>query len=584
MGRSSGAAKSNVMQDALRACRSHIWAVAAFSAAVNLLYLAPTLYMLQVYDRVMTTGGVLTLLFVTFALVVALIVLSALDGLRGRILVHASNRLSRLVSPAILEMAFSGRPESRGARVQQAMREFDVFRAGLTGPVALSMIDAPWAPIFILSAFLLHPVIGGIALGGAVILFIIALLSERAFRAAMKESATRLPAVYAAQEADSAAAEAARALGMRRALIARHLEERANVSRSQTDGAFAQTRFSSSARFFRLFLQSAALGTAAYLAIGGHVSAGACFAASILTARGIAPIEQIVGSWRTIAQSLTAYRNLNAMLADKPETMERTALPTPRGAISLERVAVRSPDGARVILQDISLSVQPGEIIGVVGPSGAGKTTLARVLAGAVAPDFGNVRIDGARYEDWDADALGKHIGYLPQDVSLLSGSVAENIARFAHKEPGFDNEKVSAEVIAAAQAAGAHDMILRLPNGFDAQIGPGGRGVSAGQAQRIALARALFRDPPVLVFDEPNAHLDAEGEAALVAALKAAKERGATSFVIAHRAGFMSIADKLLVLNEGKVQAFGPREEVTAKLAPQPQRPAPAPRIVSET
>lgn len=572
------------MQAALRACRSHIWAVAAFSAAVNILFLAPTLYMLQVYDRVLATGGLMTLVFVTLALVLALAVLAALDGLRGRILVHASNRLSRLVSPAILAMAFSGRPDSRGARTQQAMREFDVFRAGLTGPVALSIIDAPWAPLYILCAFLLHPLIGGIALIGALILFAIALLSERAFRAAMKDSATRIPAAYAAQEADSAAAEAARALGMRRALIARNLDERVSFNQSQTDGAFAQTRFSSTARFFRLFLQSAALGAAAWLAIGGHVSAGACFAASVLVARGIAPIEQIVTSWRTIAQAFNAYRNLNTLLSEKPVVVERTALPAPRGAVTLERASVKSPDGTRAILQDVSLSVAPGEIIGVVGPSGAGKTTLARVLAGALAPDFGGVRIDGARYEDWDADALGKHIGYLPQDVSLLAGSVAENIARFAHKEPGFDNEKVSGEVIAAAQAAGAQDMIQRLPNGFDAPLGPGGRGVSAGQAQRIALARALFRDPAVLVFDEPNAHLDADGEAALVAALIAAKARGATSFVIAHRAGFMTIADKLLVLNEGKVQAFGPREEVAAKLAPPPQRPAPAPRIVSET
>ncbi|MET0545097.1 MAG: type I secretion system permease/ATPase [Caulobacterales bacterium] len=585
MARAAKASSSSLIRDALKACRAHVWAVVIFSAAVNILYLAPTLYMLQVYDRVMQTSGVATLLFVTLALVVALIVLAALDGLRGRILVHASNRMNRLVSPAILEMAFSGRPDSRGAKVQHAMREFDIFRSGLTGPIALSVIDAPWAPIYILCCFLIHPVIGCIALFGAILLFCIALMSERAFRAATKEASARIPNAYAAQEADTAAAEAARALGMRKVLIARNLQERTNIAAAQTDGAFSQTRYTAVARFFRLFLQSAGLGMGAYLAIHGDVSAGAVFASSILVARGIAPIEQIVGSWRTIAQSLTAFTNLKGMLEARPAEEVRTPLPAPRGVMAMERVGVKSPEGDRALIQEITLNAQPGDIIGVVGPSGAGKTTFARVLAGATAADFGAVRIDGAKYDDWDADALGRYIGYLPQDVSLLSGTVAENIARFTNKASDADHEKISADVVTAAKLAGAHELILRLPKGFDTQLGPMGRGLSTGQAQRIALARALFRDPVLLVLDEPNAHVDAEGEAALVNALKAAKARGAVCFVVAHRAGFMTIADKLLVLSDGRIQAFGPREEVAAKLAPvPPQRPAPAPRIVSET
>jgi ABC-type protease/lipase transport system fused ATPase/permease subunit len=378
--------RPNAMQIALRACRSHIKAVAAFSAAVNILFLAPTLYMLQVYDRVLATGGVMTLVFVTLALVVALAVLAALDGLRGRILVHASNRLSRLVSPAILEMAFSGRPDSRGARTQQAMREFDVFRARPDGSRWRCRSSMRPGRRFTFSApFCSIPLIGAIALVGALLLFGVALLSERAYRAAMKDSASRLPAAYAAQEADSAAAEAARALGMRRALIARNLDERVSFNQSQTDGAF---------RADALFI--------------GRALSCACFCnpplwaprrgwrSAAMSAR--APVLRRRCWWRgasrrsnrssvpgaTIAQSLAAYRNLDALLSEKPvdggahRACRRRAARWRWSALS-----VKSPDGTRAILQDISLSAAPGEIIGVVGPSGAGKTTLARVLAGA---------------------------------------------------------------------------------------------------------------------------------------------------------------------------------------------------------
>jgi ATP-binding cassette subfamily C protein len=334
---------------------------------------------------------------------------------------------------------------------------------------------------------------------------------------------------------------------------------------ARNESSRANTFYSASTKFTRLMLQSAALGLGAYLALNQQISAGAIIASSILCSRAFAPLEMIVGAWAQFEQGRQAYGIINNVLKTQEEAREFTALPAPRGVLSVDNVMVRSPQGDRFLLMRASFNAEPGDIIGIVGASGAGKTTLVRVIAGAVEPHDGAVRIDGAKISNWDPQRLGRHVGYLPQEVGLFGGTIAENISRF---EKSGDDE-VDADVIAAARAAGAHEMILTLPKGYDTPVGPNGRGLSAGQAQRVALARALYRDPVLLVLDEPNAHLDSEGEIALLNAIKAASERGACSVIVAHRPGLTNAANKLAVVKDGRIEAFGPREQVMARYNP---------------
>ena len=564
--------RNTPIRRAMVALRQQVLFVLVFSAAVNLLYLAPSLYMMQVYDRVLTTGGVGTLLFVSLVLIVSLAVLALLDAVRTRILTRASLRADRLLSRTILESAFGTSGEG-GPRSAQLMRDFDTVRQTATGPAAVAVLDAPWAPVYIAICFLIHWVLGLLVLFGGAALVCLALLNERSQRRALKDGGDRAAALFAAHEAERQGAEAARALGMRGRLVDRHLTARSDLLDVQSGAAFSGAGYASGTKFLRLVLQSAALGIGAYLAIQRQVSPGAIIAASILTARAFAPLEQIVGAWRQIGQAQASWKSLRALLESVPEAGARTPLPAPEGRIAAERVSVRAPGSERVVLFDVSARFGPTEIVGVVGPSGAGKSTFARVLAGAIAPTAGTVRIDNARYADWDAEALARHVGYLPQDVQLFSGTVTENISRFS------DEADAGGKAVEAARQAGVHDMILRLPEGYDTRLGPQGRGLSFGQAQRIGLARALYGDPVLIVLDEPNAHLDAEGEAALVSALKSARARGATCVVVAHRAGIMSVADTIMVLRDGRLEALGPRDQVVAKLAPVPTPQQPGAR-----
>jgi ATP-binding cassette subfamily C protein len=320
-----------------------------------------------------------------------------------------------------------------------------------------------------------------------------------------------------------------------------------------------------------MLLQSAALGLGAYLAVERQISPGAIIAATILTARAFAPVEQIVGGWRQIGMAFASYQSLKRLFLEMKPRNERTPLPAPEGRIQVENLTVLAPDGKTVALQGAAFSANPGEIIGIIGPSGAGKSTLARALANAATPRMGAVRLDGARYADWDEETLARHIGYLPQRIDLFDGPIAENIARFSAPvdERG---EQIGPKIVEAAQRAGAHELVLRLPHGYETELGPSGAGLSPGQAQRIALARALYGDPRVLVLDEPNSHLDQDGETALIATLDGVRKRGGVAFVVAHRAGVLAIVDKIMLVKEGRIADFGPRAAMIAKL--QPQRP----------
>lgn len=557
------------MRDALMTCRRHFGAAALFSALVNLLYIAPTLYMLQVYDRVVPTRGLQTLAFLTLVLVFALATLALLDRVRTQLLVRAGVRLDAVLAQPILD-ATIGRNDISEAR--QAVRELDGLRVLLSGPGMMALLDAPWMPIYVIVCTIVHPWIGALALLGCIVLPLLAWLSERATEEPLARAQQAAAQSYAQQENLIDGAEVVRALGMRRALVLRQIRQRRSMLGTQTAVGFSAGRYLTLTKFVRLALQSLALGLGAWLAVNQQVSPGAIFASSFLIARALAPVEQIFANLRNIALALRGWRNLDVLLSSVPPAQDVTNMPPPRGALLVEGVMVRHPSRDGFAVQGVSCAIAAGEVIAIFGPSGAGKSTLIRAIAGAIVPDRGSIRIDNADMGDWDRERLACHIGYVPQGCTLFAGTVAENIARFAG-EADMDRAILDERVIAAAQTVGAHDMILGLPGGYGHRLGLGGSGLSAGQAQRIALARAVFGDPAVLILDEPNAHLDGEGDARLIDVLATLKKAGKTILIVSHKMGILPVVDKILVLRDGRAVMFGSREDVLAKIAPQLDR-----------
>jgi len=560
----------DALASALRQCRQHFVAAAVFSLLINILYLAPTLYMLQVYDRVVPTAGKTTLLFVTLALALALLALSALDMVRGRLLVRASERLDALLAPRILEQMMT--TDTSGST--QAMRDFDAIRSSVATPVVAAMFDAPWTPVFLLVAFLLHFWIGVMAVISAAILVTLAWSNQRATQAKMEQATTAIAAAQNAQQAAAVQGATIRGLGMTGTMVARQLDRRRIALANMVQAQLVGGRLAATSRFFRMFVQSSALGLGALLAIAGDISAGAIIASSILLSRALQPIESIIAGWSSLATARAAVHRLSDVLENIGEQRVHTALPAPKGLIEAEAVGVRGNDG-RPILMGVGFRAEPGKIVGIIGPNGSGKSTLGRVLVGAIQPVVGAVRLDGARLTDWAESDLGRHIGYMPQEPSLFEGTIKENISRFARPSTGEEVRLVDEAVVAAATEAGVHELILQLPQAYETRLGLMGSGLSLGQAQRIALARALYGVPTVLVLDEPNAFLDTAGEAALIGALTRARTRGATVIVIAHRRSVIDVADELLVLEEGRPKIMGPTSAVIQRLAGPQKRKA---------
>lgn len=552
-----------LLANAARECRPHFAAALGFSALVNLLYLAPAIYMLQIYDRVVPTGGTATLAYITLALAIALLSLSALDAIRLRLLVRAGLRLDSAVAPKLLKRTVTAGPA--GA---QTMRDFDTVRSTVSSPAAAALLDLPWMPIFVVVAFLLHFWIGVLAVAGAAAVLALAWANQRVTRPAVEQATQTLASLHGWTQSAALQGETVRALGMTDRIVERGLRRRSSGINQLASAQFAGSRYTAASRFLRLFVQSAALGLGAWLAILGEVSAGVIIAASIIVGRALQPVDSVIAGWSPLMAARAALHRLSATLGTEPaEDMPRTRLPTPQGRLSLDQVGFRSPDG-RPILFGVTLEVAPGEVLAVIGPTGSGKTSLAKVMVGAAGPTVGTVRLDSARLSDWDQDELGRYIGYMPQQPSLLEGTIRDNICRFDAGEA----KEVDREVVAAAKLAGVHELILHLPNGYETVLGPIGSGLSSGQAQRIALARALYRLPALIVLDEPNSWLDSEGDAALAQAVKLVRKRGSAVVIAAHRKSILDYCDRVLVLDAGRPRLLGDTAKVIAQLSNSPK------------
>jgi PrtD family type I secretion system ABC transporter len=537
-----------------------------FSLVSNLLYLALPIYTFQIYGRVMTSYSVPTLLVITFGVLLAFVISGVIDDYRAKVLVNfgvvMDQRVSGRVFSALFDSVIRGNPAARS----QALRDLDNFRQMLTGPAFGTMFDLPWMPVFMIVLFIIDPIIGLVTMAGAGLLFGIALLQDRATRPALQEANEAALRSYAFTDAALRNGEVVRAMGMIEPLGARWATFRGVTMERSAAASERASVLSNISKFTRQAIQVLIIGIGAYLVVKGKIHSGLLFANMILAARALQPIERLVSSWDSLTNGYRSYERLNALFADYKPTKALTTLPKPLGQLSVEGVNFAPTGATRFVLQGINLKIEPGEMLGVIGPSGAGKSSLARLMVGIWQPNTGNVRLDGADVYTWDRSDFGRHVGYLPQDTELFSGSIRDNIARF---RSDVDDE----QVVRAAQVAGVHQLILRLPNGYDTELGETGHVLSAGQRQRVGLARALLGAPRLLVLDEPNAALDAEGEEALVTALDALKAGGSTIVIVSHKPSVFRSADKMLMLRDGRIEMFGPREQVMARVV-QPATP----------
>lgn len=539
-----------------------------FSLCVNLLLLVPSLYMLQVFDRVLASRSNETLVMLTLAAAVALIIMGLLDLLRARLLATAGITLDAMLGPQVLDGLLANAAKLGGTEYVHGLRDVNVLRGFLTGSGIFAIFDAPWLPCYIILIFVFHPLLGFVALVGAGLLILLAFFNEKLTREPLErlQSGSRRAARFV--DTSLRNAEVVSALGMLPAVTRRWAGLNTEVQKLQIDTTHLAGVMSGATKFMRQFIQIAMLCAGAYLVIDQHVTGGVMMAATIILGRALAPVEMLIGGWRTLVDARSAYARLDKLLESQAARQDVTELSPPEGRLSVERVVFAAKGSDKAIIKGASFELPAGDSMGLIGPSASGKSTLARLIIGVWKPLSGVVRIDGADVAGWPRERIGPHVGYLPQDVELFSGTVAENIARLGGGS--------AAAVIAAAQRANAHEMILRLPQGYDTQIGEGGTSLSGGQRQRIGLARALYGDPRLVVLDEPNANLDAEGETALMQAMTEMKRAGVTLIVITHRPSILSGVDKLLVLREGMVEAYGPRTEVMARVTPRGTPPAP--------
>lgn len=551
------ASSPNIAGKALASCRAAFLAVALFSALVNLLMLTSSLYMLQVYDRVLPSRSVPTLVALSVIVAAAYILLGVFDWLRQRILSRIGVTLDRRLNAPVVGAMLSAQLRGQ-AGASQVTRDLDSVRSFLSGLGPTTLFDLPWIPLYGGLCFVLHPYLGWTLVAGAVILIVLALMTEFLSRRPSAEVSRAGAERLAMLEAMRRNAEAVAALGMERRVTARFDKTHAHYVATGLSASDLTGTLGMISKIVRFMLQSCMLGLGAWLVMNNEASSGVMIASSILSSRALAPIELAIGNWRPFVGARQAWARLKLALGDaKPHPLVAPERPTQK--VTLDRVFVAPPGAQAAILKDVGFSLVAGQGLAIIGPSASGKSTLARALVGIWPVSRGSLRFDGATLDQWSPEQRGAMIGYMPQDVQLFAGTVAENIAR-------FDPNMNEAAVIAAAKAAGAYEMILGLPKGFETPIGENGGILSGGQRQRVGLARALYGDPFVVVLDEPNAHLDSDGDVALTAAIGGIRQRGGIVIVIAHRPSALAGIDLVMILAEGQVQAFGAKDEVLRK------------------
>lgn len=547
------------LSEALNRLRHTFFVVGGFSGVINLLMLAPALYMLQVYDRVLASSNVTTLIMLTVLMVGLYVLMALVEVVRSTVLIRLGNRLDMTLNKRIFNASFERNLRRAGGNPAQALQDLSQVRQFLTGNGLFAFFDAPWTPIYLLVIFLVHPLLGIITLIGSAILFSLALLTEVVTRVPLSEANQAAMSSGTFANNNLRNTEVIEAMGMLPAIRERWYGSHKRILEKQTLASDRAAYINGASRFVRITLQSLILGAGAWLAIKGDITAGMMIASSILSGRAMAPVEQAIGVWKQLLSARGSWDRLSKLLQDFPVRVNAMSLPKPAGMVAVEQAMTAAPGGVVTILRGVNFSLSPGEALGIIGPSAAGKSTLARLLVGVWPAQSGKVRLDGADIYQWNKEELGPWIGYLPQDVELFEGTIADNIARFGE----LDSE----EVILAAKRAGVHEMILRFEKGYDTPLGVDGSPLSGGQKQRVALARAIYGDPSMIVLDEPNANLDDVGEAALVEAIIDLKKRGKTLILISHRPSVLSTVDKVLLLRDGSMQAFGPRDEVFAAL-----------------
>lgn len=535
--------------------RKAFYTAGLFSLFINLLGLVPSIYMLQVYDRVLQSRNVTTLIMLTVIMLGFYVMLSMLELARSKLLIRVGAQLDMKLNNRVFVASFESNLKRAGGNAGQALGDLTNVRQFLTGNGLFAFFDAPWAPIYLVVIFMFHPWLGVFAVVAALVLFSLALLTELSTRKPLAE------AQHVAAGANNYAtnnlrnAEVIEAMGMLDNLRSRWMQKQMRFLALQNEASDKAAVISSATKSVRIAVQSLVLGGGALLVIDGSLTPGGMIAASILLGKALGPVELAIGVWKQLLGARTAFHRLESLLQSNPERQNSMLLPTPVGALQLEDVMAAAPGSQVMILKNIGFNVSPGEVVGVIGPSASGKSTLARLLVGVWPTMGGKVRLDGADIYTWDKNHLGPSVGYLPQDIELFEGSIAENIARFGEVDP--------INVVEAAKMAGVHDMILHFPQGYDTHIGDSGSGLSGGQRQRIGLARAIYGNPKFIVLDEPNSNLDDVGEAALIKAVQELKQRGTTIVLITHRTSIIGAVDKLLLLVDGAVQLFGPRDQV---------------------
>lgn len=557
---------SELKKSLLSAKKSFIM-VGLFSMFINILMLVPPLYMLQLYDRVLGSRSQDTLIMLTLIVVVLFITMGLLEVVRSRVLVRVGNKLDSMLSQRIFDSLFELERKAPGRSSSMPLNDLTQVRQFMTGNGLFAFFDAPWMPIYIIVLFIFHPAFGFFAIFAAIVLVGITIANEYSTKDKLAEAnnLSRASTIYV--DSNIRNAEVVNAMGMRNNISKVWADKYYGFLNAQNIASDSAGVWSNLSKSLRVMFQSLILGLGAYLAINMEVTPGMMIAASIIMGRALAPLDLIIGSWKGFSSARSSYERIEGLLNDFPKDKEYMQLPAPKGEITLENVVVIPPSGTVPSLKGISMKIEKGDVVGIIGPSAAGKSSLARVMLGLWPLSNGVARIDKADISQWDREDLGKYVGYLPQDIELFEGTVSQNIARFGEVEP----EKV----VEAASKAGVHEMILKLPEGYDTKIGPGGASLSGGQRQRIGLARALYNNPVFIVLDEPNSNLDDVGEAALVEAIKSLRAAGTTVVIITHRTNVLQATNKLALINNGVLELYGNTNDVLNAIAQKQQAAA---------